>query len=130
MFTDVPGSSSYFLQGWVTYTDDSKAKLLGVSAQSLSEHGAVSEAVVREMAEGARLRSGADFALSISGIAGPDGGTAEKPVGTVCFGFSHAGGTLARTIVHLGDRATIRDRSCKTALSILRYHLIGKPLPF
>lgn len=130
MFTDVPGSSAYFLQGHVTYSNASKMKLLGVRASTLRDYGAVSEETVREMADGARELSGADFALSVSGIAGPDGGTAAKPVGTVCFGFSHAGGTMTKTVIHLGDRATIRDRACKTALTILRYHLLGKPLPF
>ncbi len=130
MFTDIPGSSSYFLQGWVTYSNESKVNLLGVNPQTIETHGAVSEPVVREMAENARRRACVDVALAISGIAGPDGGTPEKPVGTVCFALAHAGGVSARTIVHLGDRATVRDRSCKTALTMLRFHLLGKPLPF
>ena len=130
MLTDVPGCSGYFRQGWITYSNSAKQDLLHVQAETLRQHGAVSEPVVREMAEGARQLSGADFGLSISGIAGPDGGTVEKPVGTVCFGFAHADGVLTRTIIHSGDRAAVRDRACKTALSILRYHLLGKPLPF
>ena len=130
MFTDVPGSSGYFRQGWITYCDAAKQSLLHVDANTLKRHGAVSEPVVREMAEAARKLSGADFGLSISGIAGPDGGTPEKPVGTVCFGFSHADATVTRAIIILGDRAAVRDRACKTALSILRYHLMGNALPF
>lgn len=130
MLTDVPGASGYFQQGWVTYSNSAKQDMLRVSAETLRQHGAVSEPVVREMAEGARQLSGADFGLSISGIAGPAGGTPDKPVGTICFGFAHADGVLTRTIIHSGDRAAVRDRACKTALSILRYHLLGKPLPF
>ena len=130
MFTDVPGSSAYFLHGQVTYSNDAKVKLLGVKPATLERYGAVSESVVKEMAVGARKLSGADFALSISGIAGPDGGTPDKPVGTVCFGFAHAAGVTASTIVHLGSRSLIRDRACKTAMTILRYHLLNEPLPF
>lgn len=130
MLTQVPGSSSFFLQGWVTYTNDSKTRLLGVREETLARHGAVSEAVVSEMADAARRISGANFALAISGIAGPDGGTPEKPVGTICIGFAHADGVRARTIILMGDRQAIRDRACKSALTILRYHLINQPTPF
>ena len=130
MFTEVPGSSRYFRQGWVTYSNQSKEQLLGVCPGTLLAHGAVSEPTVREMAQAARRLAGADFALSISGIAGPDGGTAEKPVGTVCFGFAHPDGTSTYTLPMLGERDMIRDRACKTAMTILRYHLIEKPLPF
>jgi PncC family amidohydrolase len=130
MLTEVPGSSRFFLQGYVTYTNESKMAILGVSQATLRQHGAVSEPVVKEMAEAARRLAGSDFSLSVSGIAGPDGGTAQKPVGTVCFGFAHAGGTLTRTVCHFGDRDAVRDRACKTALTILRCHLIGAELPF
>lgn len=128
--TDLPGSSRYFHQGWVTYTNESKVAQLGVKPETLAAHGAVSEQTVAEMAVGARQRAGTDFALSISGIAGPDGGTPEKPVGTVCFGLAHAGGVFNRTIGMFGDRDMVRDRSAKMALTILRFHLLGKPLPF
>ena len=130
MLTDIPGSSRYFLEGFVTYTNQSKTRILGVRPETLQQHGAVSEPVVAEMAQAARRLSGADFALAISGVAGPDGGTPEKPVGTVCFGFAHTGGVLTRTISHWGDRAMVRDRACKTALTILRCHLLNVPLPF
>ena len=130
MLTDLPGSSRYFQQGWVTYTNESKVAQLGVKEETLAAHGAVSQPTVAEMAVGARQRAGTDYALSISGIAGPDGGTPDKPVGTVCFGLAHAGGVLTRTFGMFGDRDMVRDRSAKMALTMLRFHLLGKPLPF
>ena len=89
--TDVAGSSGVFEYGIVSYSNDAKADLLGVSPGSLAAHGAVSEAVVREMATGALGRSGADLAVAVSGIAGPGGGTEEKPVGTVWFAWASRG---------------------------------------
>jgi nicotinamide-nucleotide amidase len=130
MLTDVAGASRYFAQGWVTYTNESKSSQLGVSDQTLADHGAVSEPVVAEMASGARQRAGADVAIAISGIAGPDGGTDAKPVGTVCIGFAHAAATESRTFGFPGDREWVRDRTAKMALTILRFHLLGKRLPF
>jgi PncC family amidohydrolase len=82
------------------------------------------------MAEGARQSGGADYALSVSGIAGPEGGTPDKPVGTVWFALAHASGTLARRFVLTGDREMIRDRSAKMALTLLRFRLLGKELVF
>jgi competence/damage-inducible protein CinA-like protein/molybdenum cofactor synthesis domain-containing protein len=135
--TDVPGSSAYFKRGWITYENEAKTELLGVDPSHIKGHGAVSDAVVREMAVGAMGRARADFALAISGIAGPDGGTEEKPVGTVCIGiaFQKAGSAEAveahaRRFSFPGDREMIRDRSAKMALTMLRFHLIGKALPF
>jgi nicotinamide-nucleotide amidase len=122
--TDIAGSSAYFTHGWVTYANEAKTSQLGVSPGTLEQHGAVSEAVVREMADGARRRAGSDFALSISGVAGPDGGTEAKPVGTVCIALGHAGGTDAQTFRFSGDREFIRDRSAKAALAMLRTHLL------
>jgi nicotinamide-nucleotide amidase len=130
MLTDTPGSSAYFTQGWVTYANDAKTGLLGVPAETLREHGAVSEPVVRAMASGARERAGADFGLSISGVAGPDGGTPAKPVGTVCLALADAGGVTARTFNFPGDREMVRDRSAKMALTMLRFHLLGTDMPF
>lgn len=130
--TDVPGSSAYFKQGWVTYSNEAKADLLGVDADLIKAHGAVSDAVAREMAVGALKRASADFALAVSGIAGPDGGTAEKPVGTVAIALARArgeGGAVdahARTFIFHGDREMIRDRSAKMAMTMLRYHLMGE----
>ena len=86
-FTGIPGSSSWYGFGFITYSNKAKLKSLGVIKDTLMEEGAVSERVVKEMAEGALKNSGSDFAISISGIAGPTGGTVDKPVGTVCFGI-------------------------------------------
>lgn len=130
MLTDMGGSSAYFKQAWVTYTNDSKMSALGVLEETLRAHGAVSEQVAAEMANGARERAGADFGIAISGIAGPTGGTETKPVGTVCFGLAHPTGVFTRTFVFPGDREWVRDRSAKMALTILRYHLLGQKLPF
>jgi nicotinamide-nucleotide amidase len=129
MLTDTPGSSAYFTHGWVTYSNAAKTELLGVQEDLLREHGAVSEPVVRAMAEGAKQRAKSAYALAVSGIAGPDGGTPTKPVGTVCFGIAHPSGVDSRTIVMIGDREMIRDRSAKMALTMLRFHLLGQPLP-
>ncbi len=129
LLTDTPGSSAYFKQGWVTYTNDAKVAQLGVAQSTLDAHGAVSEQTVIEMADGARARSGANVGISISGIAGPDGGTAEKPVGTVCLALASARETYARKFVFHGARDMVRDRAAKMALTMLRFHLLGKPLP-
>ncbi len=101
VFTDAAGSSKWFECGYVTYSNAAKVRDLGVSQRTLDEHGAVSEQTVREMAAGALRASGADFSIAVSGIAGPDGGSAEKPVGTVWFcvgrrlGGARGGGTAA-----------------------------------
>ncbi|QAU11645.1 CinA family protein [Halorubrum sp. BOL3-1] len=124
--TDVPGASAYFDRGFVTYTYDAKRELLGVSRESLDAHGAVSEPVVREMAAGARDRADTDWAVATTGIAGPTGGTDEKPVGLVCFGVAHAApwGTeesFARTerAVLDGDRDAVKRGAAETALDAL-----------
>ena len=130
MLTDIPGSSAYFKRGWITYANEAKTDLLGVPPEVLAEHGAVSEPVVRAMATGAQQRAKSTYALAISGIAGPDGGTPTKPVGTVCIALAHEAGCDARTFILTGDREMIRDRSAKMALTMLRFHLLGKPLPF
>jgi nicotinamide-nucleotide amidase len=135
LLTDIAGSSAYFKQGWVTYSNEAKTDLLGVDPTHIKAHGAVSETVAREMALGALERANADFALAISGIAGPDGGTPEKPMGTVCIALAHrlsSGGPTAdaRTFIFHGDREMIRDRSAKMGLTMLRFHLLGQPIPF
>jgi PncC family amidohydrolase len=128
-FTDVPGSSAYFLRGYVTYSNTSKTELLGVEPSLITGKGAVSAEVAVAMADGCRTRAGADYALSITGIAGPDGGSPPaKPVGLVYIGLSHAGGTRADRFLfgeHL-TRREIRDRSCKTALNLLRLELLSR----
>ncbi|MCH8243130.1 MAG: competence/damage-inducible protein A [Planctomycetes bacterium] len=126
MLTDVPGSSDYFLRGYVTYSNESKRDLLSVSAESLVADGAASEPVARSMATGCRAASGSDFALAVTGIAGPGGGhPPEKPVGLVYVAMAdHAGIEVKRMLFgeHL-SRTEIRDRSCKTALNLLRHRL-------
>lgn len=126
--TDVAGSSQVLLGGLVTYENEAKTELLGVPAELIDTHGAVSEPVARSMAEGAWRRLGCDFAVSVTGIAGPSGGTPEKPVGTVWFGIACAGGTDAylRTFPG-GSRAAIRDRATATALDLLRRAVLGLP---
>ena len=109
--TEVPGSSGYFLGGVVSYADSAKEALLGVSAATLAVHGAVSAQVARAMAIAARERFGASLAASVTGIAGPDGGTAEKPVGLTYIGLADAGGTVdVRRHLWAGDRAVNRQR--------------------
>lgn len=120
-FTDIAGSSGYFLGGTVVYSNDSKEKLLGVSAETLERFGAVSEEVVSEMADGARDLFGSDIGLSVSGIAGPGGGTAEKPVGTVWFGFSHvSSGTFCERRNFTGTRDEIKNFAAATAIDMVR----------
>ncbi|HXE54327.1 MAG TPA: competence/damage-inducible protein A [Tepidisphaeraceae bacterium] len=130
MITDVPGSSAYFAHGWITYANQAKEQLLAVPPELLRQHGAVSEPVVLAMAGGAKARANSTFALAISGIAGPDGGTPIKPVGTVCIALAHPGGADARTFLFPGDREFIRDRAAKMALTLLRYHLLDERPPF
>lgn len=125
--TDVPGSSGCFGYGIVSYSDGAKETLLGVKAETLAAHGAVSEASVREMAEGALQTSGAELSVAVSGIAGPDGGTEEKPVGTVWFGWSSRDGKKADTDVvrksFRGSRDDVRRQSVVVALQGLRERL-------
>src|ERR1700738_424090 len=104
VFTDAAGSSRWFECGYVTYSNEAKARDLGVSWRTLNEHGAVSEPTVREMAAGALRATGADVSIAVSGIAGPDGGSAEKPVGTVwfCVGRRVRGGVGAGAAVGVG----------------------------
>jgi len=120
-FTDVAGSSAYFLGGTVVYSNDSKEKLLGVSAETLERFGAVSEEVVAEMSYRVKTLFGSDIGLSISGIAGPGGGTLEKPVGTVWFGFSHVlSGTSCEKRNFTGTRDEIKNFAAATAIDIVR----------
>ncbi len=115
--TAVPGSSLWFERGFVTYSDDSKREMLGVPADLLEKFGAVSEPVAQAMAEGALVYSHGDISVAITGIAGPDGGSEAKPVGTVCLAWSRRGGATRCTRVVLpGDRDAIRDQSVALAL--------------
>jgi nicotinamide-nucleotide amidase len=128
-FTNTPGASDVFLQGWVTYCNESKSRELGVTARALEIHGAVSEQTAREMAEGARKRSGADYALSVTGIAGPDGGTEQKPVGTVFIGLASTGETRVYKECYPMDRWTFKWRVAQRALNLLRLELLSKKVP-
>jgi nicotinamide-nucleotide amidase len=124
--TDVAGSSAYLKEGLVTYSNESKERLLGVPSAMLLEHGAVSEPVARKMAEGARELAGADYGLSVTGIAGPDGGTEEKPVGLVFVGLSDADGTFAERLdlsAWARSREAIRERSANRAFDLLRLRI-------
>lgn len=118
--TNVSGASAVLLAGLVTYSNEAKEKFLGVSAESLKEHGAVSEEVAREMARGGRERTGADYGLSITGIAGPTGGSAEKPVGTVFIGLAGAERLLAKKMLNPYDRETFKHVTSQQALDLLR----------
>ena len=124
--TDIAGSSSYFKEGLITYSNESKERWLGVPHEMLMEHGAVSEPVARKMAEGARKITGADYGLSVTGIAGPDGGTKEKPVGLVFLGLSDAKATFAERLDLSAwgrSREAIRERSANRAFDLLRLRL-------
>ena len=125
--TATAGSSMWFERGFVTYSNAAKQELLGVKGDTLRQEGAVSEAVVREMAAGALRRSHAQAALAISGVAGPGGGSPGKPVGTVCFAWALQGGEAAAETRHFaGDRETVRRLSVIHALQGLLSHLESK----
>jgi nicotinamide-nucleotide amidase len=116
--TAIAGSSDWFERGFVTYSNAAKSEMLGVPAELIDRHGAVSEPVAAAMAAGAVTNSAADCALSVTGVAGPGGGTATKPVGMVCFGWIVRGRPPRTATLHLpGDRAAVRDASVDAALS-------------
>lgn len=125
--TEVSGSSAYFEEGYLTYSNDAKVRLVGVDEQALVDHGAVSQQVVTQMAAGARRRADSEFALAISGIAGPTGGTEEKPVGTVDFALADADGVFYRR-AHFPRRSRdqVRELSVYVAASALLWHLEGR----
>lgn len=115
--TAISGSSAWFDRGFVTYSNEAKTEMLGVAAQTLAAHGAVSETTVREMAEGALARSLAEVAVAVSGVAGPTGGTAAKPVGMVCIGWAAKGSpTRSLTLRFAGDRTAVRRQTVVRAL--------------
>jgi competence/damage-inducible protein CinA-like protein len=133
--TERPGSSEYFAGGVVAYSNESKTELLGVPAELIERHGAVSEEVAEAMADGAMERFSADVAIGLTGIAGPDGGTDDKPVGRVCF-CAHANAHGERQAVRIvrsvdlpGSRADVRDRATTVALHLLRRALLGEQAP-
>lgn len=116
-FTDLAGSSEWFDRGFVTYSNEAKTELLGVPSALILRFGAVSEEVVRSMALGARARSRAQWAVSISGVAGPSGGTREKPVGTVWMAWAGPSGEVFSALFHFaGDRAAVREAAIAAAV--------------
>lgn len=135
VLVDEPGSSSYYYGGWVTYSDELKSKCINVPASLIESHGAVSTEVAQAMAEGALAEADCDYALSITGVAGPDGGTATKPIGTVFVGIAARIQSTAKTNCRVrrfqftGDRMMIRDRSAKSALQMLRFELLSLDAP-
>ena len=125
--TNVPGASAVLLAALVTYSNEAKQSFLGVKPETLAQHGAVSEAVAREMAEGARKRTGADHAIAVTGIAGPGGGTPEKPVGTVFIAFASPDGTEVLKQTNQYDRDTFKFVTSQQALNHLRRQLTKSP---
>jgi len=127
--TNVPGSSAYFLGGVDVYANAAKESVLGVAGATLERHGAVSEATAGEMAAGARRVFGADVAVATTGIAGPGGGTPEKPVGTVCFGLAHGGGVVTGQYLLWGTRDWVKLLASQVALDWVRRWALGLPVP-
>lgn len=124
--TDLPGSSAYMMQGFVTYSNESKSRLLGVPAELIAAKGAVSAEVAEAMARGCRERSGTDYAIAVTGVAGPTGGTVEKPIGLVYVGLATPGEVIVREL-RQGDnlrRDQVRDRAAKAALNLIRLTLL------
>ena len=122
--TEVPGSSEYFLEGAVTYSNDAKIRVLGVPRETIEKYGAVSSETAEAMAKGIKAASGSDVAVSVTGIAGPGGGSEEKPVGTVFIGYADDKGERSLKLVLPGDRYLIRWRSSQAALEYLRRQLL------
>ncbi len=117
--TDIAGSSAVFYGGFLLYSNEAKMNLAGVSSETLESHGAVSEETAGEMAQGTRTKCGTDFALAVSGVAGPGGGTNAKPVGTVWIALDSKEGTVARKFLFPGDREQVRQETVREALNLL-----------
>ncbi|MCW8106952.1 nicotinamide-nucleotide amidohydrolase family protein [Alteromonas ponticola] len=126
-FTSVAGSSEWFRQSWVTYSNEAKQRLLGVTSQTLNQFGAVSEQTVKEMAAGCAQNAQAHVGIAVSGIAGPGGGSVEKPVGTVWFGFWIAGETIQLHRVFSGDRNAVRNQAIAFCIGYLHQWLVDHP---
>jgi len=127
LLTNTPGCSSYFLGGAITYSNHIKADLIGVQSETLRTHGAVSHQTAKEMASGARAKFGSDLAVSITGIAGPDGGTEQKPVGTFFMGFAAKSEVLSLHYFFAANRKRVREFAAYTAIDNLRRYLLGLP---
>jgi PncC family amidohydrolase len=125
LLSEVAGASGCLKGGWMTYTDEMKRDCLGVPEVLLQQHGAVSEQVARAMAEGARQRAGSDYALALTGFAGPTGGTDEHPVGTCFVALAGEQGTQVRRHRLVGDREMVRLRAAQSALFLLHRELAG-----
>ena len=123
--TSIAGSSDWFERGFVTYSNASKEELLGVKKKTLQAHGAVSEETAREMAEGALARAKGTLALAVTGVAGPGGGSRDKPVGMVCFAWADKKKTVVETRHFSGDRESVRRQSVVRALEGVLQHLDG-----
>jgi nicotinamide-nucleotide amidase len=121
----VPGASAVLLAGLVTYSNQAKQRFLGVRAETLAQYGAVSEPVARQMAEGALKETGADYALSVTGIAGPGGGTPAKPVGTVFIGLAGPFETLVVHNLNPWERETFKQVAAQQAMELLRRKILG-----
>ncbi len=117
--TDLPGSSVWFDRGFITYSNDAKTEMLGVDAEVIKRHGAVSEPVVRAMAEGALARSRAQVAVAVTGVAGPTGGSRAKPVGTVWFGWATPHGVVSEVKLFPGNRQQVRRATLRHSLEKL-----------
>ncbi len=124
--TDIAGSSAWFERGFVTYSNHAKVEMLGIAPDLIETHGAVSEEVARAMAEGALLESRAQLSVAITGVAGPGGGTRDKPVGTVCFAWVEMENPVQSETMHFaGDRAQVREQSVRHALGGLLLRVVG-----
>ena len=126
LLTSQPGISSVYVGGFVTYTNQMKIDLLGVDAAAIEQHTEVSAEVARQMAKGARERTGADVAISLTGVAGPGGGSEEKPVGLVYMGLHYKGRTFVKKCNFAGKRQAIRERAAYTALDWLRKAMLNE----
>jgi nicotinamide-nucleotide amidase len=126
MITSVPGASDYYLGGVISYANRVKEQLLGVEARVIAEHGAVSEEVAGAMAHGARKLMGSDWAISITGVAGPGGSSAEKPVGLVWMALAGPGGVKTSKTLWGGTREIIRVRAALNAINMLRLELMNR----
>jgi nicotinamide-nucleotide amidase len=120
LLTDIPGASIYFTQGWITYSNNAKTSELGVPSDMLEKYGAVSEQVAEAMAKGARQRAKTDFAIGITGIAGPSGQTQDKPAGLVYISIASEKTSRTERYIFRTDRESVRNRSAHTALNLLR----------
>ncbi len=125
IITSVPGASSIYGYGFITYANEAKEKILGVSRETLEKHGAVSPATALEMAKGAREVSGSDIAVSVTGIAGPGGGTAEKPVGLVYIAIADKNGEECRKLNLSGNRDEVREQTCDEVFKLISKHISG-----